>query len=113
MQLILILSGTLCPGHTGIAATTCLHGPLRSFRPIRRLLAGVTWFIFVRGKKLDRSTAILKKNFPRTNIDHTDGIHQAFFNGAGFESWENVWGVWNGITERDGELLRRVATILR
>ena len=50
---------------------------------------------------------------PRTNIDHTDGIHQAFFNGAGFESWENVWGVWNGITERDGELLRRVATILR
>ena len=67
----------------------------------------------MRGKKLDRSTAILKKNTPRTNIDHTDGIHQAFFNGAGFESWENVWGVWNGITERDGELLRRVATILR
>ena len=67
----------------------------------------------MRSKNLDRSTAILKKTPPRTNIDHTDGIHQAFFNGAGFESWENVWGVWNGITERDGELLRRVATILR
>merc|ERR1719427_1234055 len=49
----------------------------------------------------------------RTNIDHTDGIHQAFFNGAGFESWENVWGIWNGITERHSELLRGAATILR
>ena len=53
------------------------------------------------------------KNIPRTNIDHTDGIHQAFFNDAGFLSWENILGGWNGITETDGELLRRVATILR
>ena len=45
--------------------------------------------------------------------DHTNGIQQAFFNGAGFESWENVWGIWNGITERNSELLRRAASILR
>ena len=38
----------------------------------------------------------------RWATDHTDGIQQAFFNGAGFESWENVWGIWNGLTERDG-----------
>ena len=44
---------------------------------------------------------------------HEDGIQQAFFNGAGFESWENVWGVWNGITERDAEGLRRTSAILR
>ena len=44
---------------------------------------------------------------------HEDGIQQAFFNGAGFESWENVWGIWNGITERNSELLRRAASILR
>ena len=30
-----------------------------------------------------------------------------------YESWENVWGVWNGIVPRDGEALRRVATMLR
>ena len=44
---------------------------------------------------------------------HEDGIQQAFFNGAGFESWENVWGVWNGITDRDAEGLRRTSSILR
>jgi gamma-glutamyl hercynylcysteine S-oxide synthase len=53
------------------------------------------------------------------NISHrwarnkTDDLQFAFFNGVGWESWENVWGIWNGITERDGEATRRVATIER
>ena len=53
------------------------------------------------------------------NISHrwarnkTDDLHCAFFNGVGWESWENVWGIWNGITPRDGEATRRVATIER
>merc|ERR1711871_536098 len=37
----------------------------------------------------------------------------AWFNGDGYESWENVWGTWNGITPYDGEAIRRVATMLR
>jgi len=37
----------------------------------------------------------------------------AFFNGVGWESWENIWGIWNGITPRDAEAARRVATIER
>jgi len=44
--------------------------------------------------------------------NHIDGIQQAFFNGIGFESWENVWGLWNGLTERDAEALRRVSALL-
>lgn len=36
-----------------------------------------------------------------------------YFNGFGLETWESVWGCWNGITERDGEAIRRAATILR
>ena len=31
----------------------------------------------------------------------------------GWESWENVWGIWVGITPRDAEATRRVATIER
>ncbi|MFC6645381.1 formylglycine-generating enzyme family protein [Granulicella cerasi] len=45
--------------------------------------------------------------------DHTDDLQFAFFNGIGFESWENVWGIWNGITPQDGEALRRVSAIER
>jgi formylglycine-generating enzyme required for sulfatase activity len=43
----------------------------------------------------------------------TDDLQYAFFNGEGWESWENIWGIWNGITARDGEATRRVATIER
>jgi iron(II)-dependent oxidoreductase len=45
--------------------------------------------------------------------DKTDDLQFAFFNGEGWESWENVWGIWNGITPRDAEATRRVATIER
>jgi gamma-glutamyl hercynylcysteine S-oxide synthase len=45
--------------------------------------------------------------------DKTDNLQFAFFNGEGWESWENVWGIWNGVTPRDGEATRRVATIER
>jgi len=49
----------------------------------------------------------------RWSKDHTNALQYALFNGDGFESWENVWGTWNGITDRDGEQIRRVASILR
>ncbi len=43
----------------------------------------------------------------------TDDLQYAFFNGEGWESWENIWGIWNGITPRDGEATRRVGMIER
>jgi formylglycine-generating enzyme required for sulfatase activity len=45
--------------------------------------------------------------------DKTDDLQFAFFNGVGWESWENIWGIWNGITSRDAEATRRVATLER
>jgi hypothetical protein len=45
--------------------------------------------------------------------NHTNALQYALFNGDGFESWENVWGTWNGITKRDGEQIRRVGSLLR
>ena len=49
----------------------------------------------------------------RWNRDKTDDLQFAWFNGIGYESWENIWSIWNGITPRDSEALRRVATMER
>jgi gamma-glutamyl hercynylcysteine S-oxide synthase len=49
----------------------------------------------------------------RWNRDKTDDLQFAFFNGVGWESWENIWGIWNGITPRDAEATHRIATIER
>jgi iron(II)-dependent oxidoreductase len=49
----------------------------------------------------------------RWNRSKTDDLQYAFFNGEGWESWENIWGIWNGITPRDGEATRRMAAIER
>lgn len=40
-------------------------------------------------------------------------LQAAYFNGLGFETWENVWGTWNGITPRFGEAIRRMGLLLR
>jgi formylglycine-generating enzyme required for sulfatase activity len=49
----------------------------------------------------------------RWGRDKTDDLQYAYFNGVGYESWENIWGIWNQITPRDAEALRRVARIER
>ena len=49
----------------------------------------------------------------RWKKDKTDNLQFAFFNGIGLESWENVWGIWNGMTARDAEAIRRIAHIER
>jgi formylglycine-generating enzyme required for sulfatase activity len=40
-------------------------------------------------------------------------LQYCFFNGIGYNAWENIWGVWNQFTPRDGEALRRIATLYR
>ncbi len=45
--------------------------------------------------------------------DRTDDFHYMFFNGIGYVSWENVWGVWNQFTPRDAESLRRLSHVQR
>ena len=42
-----------------------------------------------------------------------DNLQYAFFNGVGYESWENIWGIWNQIDPRDSEALRRIAKLER
>lgn len=45
--------------------------------------------------------------------DRTDDFHYIFFNGHGYNAWENVWGIWNQLTPRAGETLRIIATLFR
>lgn len=40
-------------------------------------------------------------------------LQAAFFNGTGLESWENIWGTWNQLTDRDDQAIRSVASIER
>ena len=40
-------------------------------------------------------------------------LQAAFLNGTGLESWEDVWGIWNQMTDRDCQAIRCVATIER
>lgn len=45
--------------------------------------------------------------------NRTNDLQYAFFNGTGYESWENIWGIWNQIGPRDAEALRRISKIER
>ncbi|MBS0479631.1 MAG: formylglycine-generating enzyme family protein [Proteobacteria bacterium] len=49
----------------------------------------------------------------RWSRQRTNDLQHAFFNGVGYVAWENVFGFVNQFTERDGETLRRVATVQR
>jgi formylglycine-generating enzyme required for sulfatase activity len=40
-------------------------------------------------------------------------LQHAFFNGDGFVSWENIWGIWNQISDRDAAALHRISAIYR
>lgn len=49
----------------------------------------------------------------RWSRDRNNDLQYCFFNGVGYNAWENVWGIWNGLTQRDAETLRRIAAIQR
>lgn len=40
-------------------------------------------------------------------------MHFAYFNGVGYESTENEWGSWIGLSRRDEEALKRTVTVVR
>ena len=49
----------------------------------------------------------------RWEIDKTNDLQYAFFNGIGYNPWENIWGIWNQVPERYAEAIRRIASIYR
>lgn len=49
----------------------------------------------------------------RWEINKTNDLQYAFFNGIGYNAWENIWGIWNQIAPRYEEEIRRISTIYR
>lgn len=49
----------------------------------------------------------------RWSLDRIAEVQTAFFNGVGYVVWENVWGIWNGMTDRESESAKRAFKILR
>jgi formylglycine-generating enzyme required for sulfatase activity len=49
----------------------------------------------------------------RWSRDRNNDFQYCFFNGVGYNAWENVWGIWNQLTPRDAETLKRIATVDR
>lgn len=49
----------------------------------------------------------------RWATDRSGDLQRAFLNGTGYQAWENIWGLWNGISGRDAANLRRYAMISR
>ncbi|MDR3628463.1 MAG: SUMF1/EgtB/PvdO family nonheme iron enzyme, partial [Ignavibacteriaceae bacterium] len=43
--------------------------------------------------------------------DHTNNLQYAFFNGSGFETWENIWSIYNEMTPRASETVKRISKI--
>ena len=49
----------------------------------------------------------------RWGRDRNHDLQYIFFNGVGYNAWENIWGLWNQLTDRDAESLRRISAIER
>ena len=49
----------------------------------------------------------------RWGRERTNDLQYMFFNGVGYNAWENIWGIWNQFTPRNAEALRRCMLIER
>ncbi len=49
----------------------------------------------------------------RWGRERTNDFHYIFFNGTGYNAWENIWGVWNQFTPRDAAALCRISHLYR
>jgi len=87
------------------------QGPIQQQGPARRYL-GVAGPEFVDKYKWLEPRHMTNVS-DRWQRDKNVDLQYAFFNGVGMETWENIWGIWNGMTPRDSETVRRIAKIER
>jgi formylglycine-generating enzyme required for sulfatase activity len=82
-------------------ATPAVAPPLGALRP--QLVSKFKWL----------ETRHMTNISDRWQRDKNVDLQYAFFNGIGMETWENIWGIWNEMTPRDSEVVRRIGRIER
>jgi formylglycine-generating enzyme required for sulfatase activity len=87
------------------------QGPVQQQGPARRYL-GVAGPEFVDKYKWLEPRHMTNVS-DRWQRDKNVDLQYAFFNGVGMETWENIWGIWNGMTPRDSEIVRRIGKLER
>ena len=105
---------TIGPGVYACANCTATSGVINASVPMEGpagKLAGV-------GPPLISRTRLLEPRHQaqiceRWAIVRRDGMQHAFVNGMGYASWESVWGIWNPLSEGDGEALRRIMHLFK
>lgn len=45
--------------------------------------------------------------------NHTNNLQFAFFNGAGFETWENIWSIYNEMTPRAVQTVKVISALYK
>ncbi|KAJ8599555.1 hypothetical protein CTAYLR_007120 [Chrysophaeum taylorii] len=88
-------------------------GVLNASRPYATTFAG----FFFGPPIASRYKALETRHNPmvcdRWSTDRIDGFHHAFFNGGGYATWENVWGIFNGFSKRDAQISKQFAHLFR
>ena len=89
----------------------CPGGEIDAGTPMASNIAGVGPPLVSRARALEsRHMAQICERWAR---NRTDGLHHAFINGGGYAPWESIWGVWNPLSEGDGQALQRTMHVLK
>ncbi|RHY30345.1 hypothetical protein DYB32_004389 [Aphanomyces invadans] len=95
----------------------CPEGGLPSHTLAVNAMSWGYYFGFSQFPPVARSKFLESRHTPlvcaRWSLSRTVELQMAFFNGAGYVVWENIWGIWNPMTDREWQELKRTSAILR
>ena len=103
--------GYLPPGKYPCSNCSDSEGAVDWSVPMSSNFAGVGPPLVSRNRAID--SRHMAQVCERWAVERTDGLQHAFVNGAGYAPWESIWGIWNPLSEGDGEALRRTMHVIK